>query len=81
MALGSRVLQLTFPRYERAMSTNGLPEADHKWYMLGVEIAGQMGDLQKDVKAENGEAPFRLVVPSVVHVFVCSTLWRAGMLD
>ena len=37
----------------RWMSAEGLPEGDKMWYMLGVEIAGQMGDLQKDIKAAN----------------------------
>merc|ERR1719409_2026640 len=37
----------------RWMSAAGLPEGDKMWYMLGVEIAGQMGDLQKDINADN----------------------------
>eukprot|EP00802_Teleaulax_amphioxeia_P019314 Tamp_19541.p2 GENE.Tamp_19541~~Tamp_19541.p2 ORF type:complete len:255 (+),score=76.70 Tamp_19541:110-766(+) len=40
------------------MSVNGIPEADQKWYMLGVEIAGQMGDLPKDITEANEVAAF-----------------------
>ena len=57
----------------RWMSAEGLPEGDKMWYMLGVEIAGQMGDLQKDIKAANEIKAFMQVrVRILVRALACA---------